>query len=44
MNKTWPRLSFQEFRAAFLELQEELEVVDKPNDEAMRLAIGPALP
>jgi len=29
-------LNFPEFRDAFLRLQEELEVVDKPNDEAMR--------
>lgn len=30
------QLSFWEFKDAFLKLQEELEVVDKPNEEAMR--------
>lgn len=30
------QLSFREFKDAFLKLQEELEVVDKPNEEAMR--------
>eukprot|EP00435_Cladocopium_sp_Y103_P014049 s4484_g3.t1 len=30
------QLSFLEFKDAFLRLQEELEVVDKPNEEAMR--------
>jgi len=30
------QLSFFEFKDAFLRLQEELEVVDKPNEEAMR--------